>query len=104
MLHAWASQRQNSLGAPSPLRAPASTPRANRGTAWQQAHVGRVHLAYSGKQRRLHSPGAPSLPRPCWKPSEKGRRQPYVQKQALIREEALPALQARLLRLEVHSH
>lgn len=39
-----------------------------------------------------------------WKPSEKGRRQPYVQKQALIREEALPALRARLLRLEVHSH
>lgn len=35
------------------------------------------------------------------KPSEKGRRQPYVQKQALIREEAVPALQTRLLRLKI---
>lgn len=33
------------------------------------------------------------------KPSQKGRRQPYVQKQALIREEAVPVLQARLLRV-----
>lgn len=29
------------------------------------------------------------------KPSEKGGRQPYVQKQALIREEAVPALQTK---------
>lgn len=45
------------------------------------------------KQRRL--PERSSL-RSCWALTGLGCRQPYIQKQALIREEAVPALQARL--------
>lgn len=96
-------QGQNPLGPPSPLRAPASTPRANRGTAWKQAHVGRVHLACLTNKGAWH-PRTLIPTTAVSKASEKGRRQPYVQKQALIREEAVPVLQARLLRVKIRSH
>lgn len=50
------------------------------------------------------TPGRSSLPRPCGNLPKRAVVSPMSRTNALIREEAVPVLQARLLRLEIPGH